>query len=210
MRRESGFTLIELMIVIAILAIIAVIAIPSLIKWRIAEYERLAVESLKKLVTVQRIACEVDFDKNNQKDYWTRDVASLHFMQDPSGRKYEFIDSDLAYADKGGTYVTSTTAQQTVFEPKDKSGYFFQTMRTDQDGQTYQKDDDGDNYAYTNMSRWGICAFPSKYGTTGLKTFIVNETGVIYAIDAGTGTVVDAWPGADPTSATPPWTRAEE
>ena len=46
MRREQGFTLIELMIVVAIIAIIAAIAIPSLLNARKAGNEASAISSL--------------------------------------------------------------------------------------------------------------------------------------------------------------------
>jgi prepilin-type N-terminal cleavage/methylation domain-containing protein len=52
MKRNQGFTLIELMIVVAIIAIIAAIAIPSLLNARKAGNEASAVSSLRTLSTV--------------------------------------------------------------------------------------------------------------------------------------------------------------
>ncbi len=51
-KRREGFTLIELMIVVAIIAIIAAIAIPSLLAARISGNEASAVSSLRTLATV--------------------------------------------------------------------------------------------------------------------------------------------------------------
>ena len=53
MKREQGFTLIELMIVVAIIAIIAAIAIPSLMNARKAGNEASAISSLRALTTTQ-------------------------------------------------------------------------------------------------------------------------------------------------------------
>src|SRR5688572_24763199 len=54
MKKEQGFTLIELMIVVAIIAIIAAIAIPSLLNARKAGNEASAISSMRTLCTVNQ------------------------------------------------------------------------------------------------------------------------------------------------------------
>ena len=52
-RHEEGFSLIELLIVVAIILIIAAIAIPNLIRSRIAANQASAIESLRVLGTAE-------------------------------------------------------------------------------------------------------------------------------------------------------------
>lgn len=69
LQNKKGFTLIELMIVIAIIAIIAAIAIPNLIEARKHGNEAAAIGALKTINTSQTLYREGDKDGNGTLDY---------------------------------------------------------------------------------------------------------------------------------------------
>ena len=77
---KKGFTLIELMIVIAIIAVIAAIAIPGLLAAQRSSNERNASTSLKTVTTAQADFRSNDRDGNRSMDFWTADVYALYGM----------------------------------------------------------------------------------------------------------------------------------
>ena len=96
MKRQEGFTLIELMIVVAIIAIIAAIAIPSLLNARKAGNEASAVSSMRTLTTVQ-------------EQYRTRFGNYSNNLANLSATNY--IDSVLGAASKSGySFIFTGTA----------------------------------------------------------------------------------------------------
>jgi prepilin-type N-terminal cleavage/methylation domain-containing protein len=82
-RRKKGFTLIELMIVVAIIAIIAAIAIPNLLRSRIAANEAAAIGALRTLSSAQ---------ENYRNNSGTNVYGTLALL---SGATPPYIDSAL-------------------------------------------------------------------------------------------------------------------
>ena len=118
MKKNSGFTLIELMIVVAIIAIIAAIAIPNLLRSRMSANEASAAGAMRTIATGEvmfQTAGFVDSDGDGQGDYGT-----LVQLGDPdgSGATPPFIDSVLAAGSKQGyNFTTTVTAGSATTTP---------------------------------------------------------------------------------------------
>jgi prepilin-type N-terminal cleavage/methylation domain-containing protein len=101
---RRGFTLIELMIVIAIIAIIAAIAIPNLIEARKGSNEAAAIGALRTISTAQSLYREGDKDGNGVFDY----ASSLAQLASAGG----LIDSVLGGGVKQGYLFTMTSSSR--------------------------------------------------------------------------------------------------
>ncbi len=150
MRKDSrGFSLIELLIVVAIILIIAAIAIPNLLRSRIAANQASAVGSLRTYDTA-----EVTYSSTYNSGY----AATLGYLGPPAtgsmatSTAADLVDSVLS----GGT----STAMGAV-----KSGYSFTYSPGPVVGGRI------DTYQF-----WGD---PVTRGTTGTNSYYTDQTGVI-------------------------------
>ena len=104
--KTSGFTLIELMIVVAIIAIIAAIAIPNLLRSRMSANEAGAAGAMRTISTGEvgyQTAAFEDADADGVGDY-----GSLASLADPdgAGATPPFIDAVLGAGSKHGYNFT--------------------------------------------------------------------------------------------------------
>ncbi len=106
MKRRGGFTLIELMIVIAIIAIIAAIAIPNLLRSRMSANEASASGAMRTISTAEvafQTAAFVDSNADGMGDYGS--LAQLG-NPDGSGALPAFVDAVLINGYKQGYAFT--------------------------------------------------------------------------------------------------------
>ncbi len=195
MRKQRGFTLIELMIVIAIIAIIAAIAIPGILSATKGANERNAAESLRSIATGT-----TRFQKDHSSGkYWIGDVFGLWRIKPRTGADVvgmKHIDVTVANADglvvaaPVNTGIDQIEYDATLTPPaaaQAKGGYLFRALVDWQDALTTQSY----NVSGTQLSpsRWGFITYPETYGQGG-RTCYKMETvtsGKVYKRDPGSG-----------------------
>lgn len=115
MKKEQGFSLVELLIVVAIIAIIAAIAVPSLLTSRMAANEAGAIEGCRTVGSAQ-----VAFASTNNQMY--TDLSTL-VTQNFLDNRYIAPNGFNGYSYSENQNITFTgTAPVTTFTPPDSFG----------------------------------------------------------------------------------------
>jgi prepilin-type N-terminal cleavage/methylation domain-containing protein len=172
-RNDTGFTLIELMIVIAIIAIIAAIAIPNLLSARLSSNETAAIGTLRNVLSAQsqfQTTARADLNSNGLGEYGT------------------FGEMSGSVGVRGNAVLNPSvlsTAFRTVNANGEvaRSGYIFAVYLPDAAGAGLAEVAGGGADANVDPdlaeTTWCCYAWPGNFGSTGNRTFFVNQGGDI-------------------------------
>src|SRR4051812_5901603 len=104
-RIRRGFTLIELMIVVAIIGILATNAIPNFLRFQVRSKQSEARANLKAMYTAERAFFQ-------EKDRYSTLISELPFAPERNNRYAYFLDASGVFDDRSGT-VPTTAATST-------------------------------------------------------------------------------------------------
>ena len=141
LRSKKGFTLVEIMIVVAIIVLLAAIAIPNLLRARLSANEATAIAAMRTLSTAME-----SYRAAQSPPAYPNALAALNASNPP------YIDSVLASGNKSGYTFSDPTPG----------------------GNTY-----------------GITANPQTANVTGVRSFFVDQSGVVRVGSSANGTPIE-------------------
>lgn len=157
--------------------------------------ERRASASLKTIASAQADFRGNDRDGNKIQDFWAGDIAGLYALK-ADGERIKLIELSVAAADAAPLEIPGALAPLDNRGPR--GGYLFQAMDRDASAEPpedYRQDTQGVRKLgkVFHHAKFGACCFPAEYGTSGLRTFILNEGNTIFWKDTN-GEPVLEWP----------------
>src|SRR5688572_27843990 len=149
---HSGFSLVELLIVVAIIAVLAAIAVPGLLRARMLSNEVSAQSSLRVINLAQ-----VGYASSCGNDNYAITFAALAIK--PAGATEAFIPAELSAA------------------APVKAGYVF-SLAPGADSLTGDFDCNGSE----TRTSYYAAAVPESYGFTGGRSFATNQADTVWAL----------------------------
>ena len=171
---RGGFTLIELMIVVGILAVVASLVIPNFMLSKAASNEATAIASLRAYAAAQVAFKRNDCDNDGLPDF-ADECRDLYYATGAGDQPVKLIARTFADADAPENSVC---------------GYYYEDL------------DSSPDTTYDHEFEYGLGAIPANYGRSGINTFVIDVTNVVYQKDRGNG---DSLNGQYPDIAAETW-----